>query len=207
MTKRRKLKICLLLHEKLSLQSMQMLCACVKRFMRRSEDGENVQTNKYINSSLYSIRSYVVSVLTALLKYFMINYKAQAKFFCHCCSGAHVVMVLVHWHMEAMVRSRPVQDTQTCISSFPKALLTYRWTVNSCKRRTNWLKLEIQLKDKLQTFHQLKYSEYTKNSRSSACASLRYLLALMNKLVHCTPRSLRLYHLSILNVDVWWSSG
>ena len=46
MTKRRKLKICLLLHEKFTLQSMRILSACVKRFVRRLEDGENVQTHK-----------------------------------------------------------------------------------------------------------------------------------------------------------------
>jgi len=35
---------------------MRILSACVKRFVRSTEDGANVQTNKYINSSLYSIR-------------------------------------------------------------------------------------------------------------------------------------------------------
>jgi len=44
MTKRGKLKICLLLHKKLTLQSMPILGAFAKRFVRSSPDRENVQT-------------------------------------------------------------------------------------------------------------------------------------------------------------------
>ena len=53
MTKRSKLKICLLLHEKFRLQSMQILSACIKQFVRSR--GRSEHTNRQINSSHYSI--------------------------------------------------------------------------------------------------------------------------------------------------------
>ena len=54
MTKHRKLEICLLLYEKLTLQQRKILRACVKRFVSFLRDGENEQCDKYINTSLYS---------------------------------------------------------------------------------------------------------------------------------------------------------
>jgi len=44
-----KLKICLLLYEKLTLQSMQILSAYVKRFVRRSQDAKNKHTSRRLN--------------------------------------------------------------------------------------------------------------------------------------------------------------
>ena len=52
--------------QKINTKSMRILSACVKQFVRRTEDNANKQTNeqtnKYLNSSLYSIRYTFIKV-------------------------------------------------------------------------------------------------------------------------------------------------
>ena len=51
---------------------MQILSACVKRFVRSTEDKVNEHTNKYINSSLYSIR-FLIQQFTKLYLFSLVR--------------------------------------------------------------------------------------------------------------------------------------
>jgi len=58
---------------------MQMLCTCVKGFVSRWEDGGNVQTNKYINSSLCSFIVQDIGLILWFCVWFAVAVLEQPK--------------------------------------------------------------------------------------------------------------------------------